>query len=47
MPDRWVYFSFFLNWTDAEGGTSGDVTPAYLAAGKAIFVLLRDRLTRV
>ncbi|MFT4037668.1 MAG: serine hydrolase [Thermomicrobiales bacterium] len=47
VPDRWVYFAFFLNWTDAEGGTSGDVTPAYLAACKAIFVLLRDRLTRV
>jgi beta-lactamase class A len=46
VPDRWVYFALFLNWTDAEGGATGEVTDAYLTAARTIFTLIRDRLTR-
>jgi beta-lactamase class A len=46
VPDRWVYFALFLNWTDAEGGDTGAVTDAYLTAARTIFTLIRDRLTR-
>lgn len=46
VPDRWVYFALFLNWTDAEGGDTGEVTDAYLTAARTIFTLIRDRLTR-
>jgi beta-lactamase class A len=47
VPDRWVYFSLFLNWTDEDGGgTSGDVQGAYLTAARTIFTLIRDRLMR-
>lgn len=44
VPDRWVYFGLFLNWTDAEGGTSAEVRDPAITAVKAIFTLVRDRL---
>ena len=46
VPDRWVYFALFLNWTDAEGGDTSQVTDAYLTAARTIFTLVRGRLTR-
>jgi beta-lactamase class A len=46
VPNRWVYFTLFLNWTDDEGGDTGVVTEAYLSAAQTIFTLIRDRLTR-
>ncbi|MBL8130161.1 MAG: serine hydrolase [Chloroflexia bacterium] len=46
VPDRWVSFALFLNWTDADGGASGDVQGAYLTAAQTIFTLIRDRLSR-
>ena len=45
VPDRWVYFALFLNWTDDEGGDTSVETDAYLTAAKTIFTLIRDRLT--
>ncbi len=45
VPDRWVYFAMFLNWTDEDGGDSGAVLGAYLTAARTIFTLIRDRLT--
>lgn len=44
VPDRWVYFALFLNWTDAEGGSSAEVRGPAIAAAKTIFSLVRDRL---
>lgn len=33
-----------LNWTDSEGGLSTEVLGPYVAAARAIFTLVRDRL---
>ncbi len=44
VPDRWVYFAMLLNWTDSEGGLSTEVLGPYIAASRAIFTLVRDRL---
>lgn len=46
VPDRWIYFALFLNWTDEDGGDTGAVEGAYLTAARTIFTLIRDRLTR-
>jgi beta-lactamase class A len=45
VPDRWVYFCLIINWTDAEGGTSAEVQPAFLETGMTIFTWLRDALS--
>jgi beta-lactamase class A len=45
VPDRWVYFAMFLNWTDEDGGDTGTEQGAYLAAAQEIFTLIRDRFT--
>ena len=44
VPDRWVYFSLIINWTDAEAGPLTEVQPPFVAAGRTIFTLVRDRL---
>lgn len=44
VPDRWVYFSLLLNWTDAEVSPDAQVLASYIAAAKTIFALIRDRL---
>ena len=44
VPDRWVYFSLIINWTDAEAGPLAEVEPQFVAAGRTIFTLVRDRL---
>ncbi|MDQ2652660.1 MAG: serine hydrolase [Chloroflexota bacterium] len=46
VPDRWVYFALFSNWTDEDGGDSGAVQGSYLTAAQMIFTLIRDRLSR-
>jgi beta-lactamase class A len=46
VPDRWVYFALFSNWTDDEGGDSVTEQGAYLSAAQTIFTLIRDRLSR-
>ena len=46
VPDRWVYFALFLNWSDEDGGDTGVETGGYLSAAQSIFTLIRDRLTR-
>jgi hypothetical protein len=43
LPDRWVYYSLIINWTDAEAGSSAEVQDAYAAAAHTIFTLVRDR----
>jgi beta-lactamase class A len=45
VPDRWVYFSLIINWTDAEGGTTADEGPAFAAASMQIFTWIRDELS--
>jgi beta-lactamase class A len=44
VPDRWVYFSLIINWTDAEAGPASEVQAPFVAAGRTIFTLVRDRL---
>ena len=44
VPERWVYFSLIINWTDAEAGPLAEVEPLFVAAGRTIFTLVRDRL---
>ena len=44
VPDRWVYFSLIINWTAAEAGPLSEVEPLFVAAGRTIFTLVRDRL---
>ena len=44
VPDRWVYFSLIINWTDAEAGPLAEVQAPFVAAGRTIFTLVRDRL---
>lgn len=46
VPDRWVYFALFLNWTDGEGGDTNTVQGSYITAARTIFTLIRDRLSR-
>ena len=46
VPDRWVYFVLFLNWTNEDGGDTGAVQGTYLTAARSIFTLIRDRLSR-
>lgn len=46
VPDRWVYYSLIINWTDAEGGSTSEVMVSYITAARTIFTLLRDRLGR-
>ncbi len=46
VPDRWVYFALFSNWTDDEGGDTGAVQGDYIAAARTIFTLIRDRFSR-
>lgn len=46
VPDRWVSFALFLNWTDDDGGDTGAVQGAYLTAAQTIFALIRDRLSQ-
>lgn len=46
VPDRWVYFALFLNWTDEDGGDTSVETDGYLTAAQTIFTLIRDRLSR-
>jgi beta-lactamase class A len=44
VPDRWVYFSLIINWTDAEAGPVAEVLPAFGATSMTIFTWLRDEL---
>ena len=44
VPDRWVYFSLLLNWTDADAGPTREVMGSYVAAARTIFTLVQDRL---
>ena len=44
VPDRWVYFSLIINWTDAEAGPASEVHDPFVTAGRTIFTLVRDRL---
>ena len=44
VPDRWVYFSLIINWTDAEAGPVAEVQPTFLTTAMTIFTWLRDEL---
>jgi beta-lactamase class A len=44
VPNRWVYFSMIINWTDAEGGTVADEQGQFAAVAMNIFTWLRDEL---
>lgn len=43
-PDRWVYFSLIINWTDAEAGPVAEMLPAFATTAMTIFTWLRDEL---
>jgi beta-lactamase class A len=44
IPDRWVYFSLIINWTDGEGGVVADVLPEFTERSTKIFTWIRDEL---
>jgi beta-lactamase class A len=44
VPDRWVYFSLIINWTDAQGGTVAEEQGHFAAAVMKIFTWIRDEL---
>jgi beta-lactamase class A len=44
IPARWVYYSLIANWTDADGGSTGEVQGPFANAANTIFTLVRDRL---
>jgi len=44
VPDRWVYFSMIINWTDAEAGPVAEVLPRFATTAMTIFTWLRDEL---
>ena len=46
VPDRWVYYSLIINWTDNEAASPAAAMTAYITAARTIFTLLRDRLGR-
>ena len=43
VPNRWVYYSMMINWTEAEGALA-EVTESWIMTVRKIYTLVRDGL---